>query len=187
MRGIHQCLVAEVRFQPGASDPITIGATPGSSNRLSQRNLAIVESDNPGTAEAHVVQHTVTVKPSAMNRKLAAVSERQAYDELVIHWNGLPGATKATLYFPEWNVDDILRLANTLRQRPDLLKKWMRIRSNASSPTSATFRCLSHAKHRVRGTADLAHAAHGQERTSVPCGRATAFRLGARTAHREGE
>ncbi|UUZ54241.1 hypothetical protein LP419_38655 [Massilia sp. H-1] len=69
------------------------------------------------------MQHTVTVKPSAMNRKLAAVSERQAYDELVIHWNGLPGATKATLYFPEWNVDDILRLANTLRQRPDLLKK----------------------------------------------------------------
>lgn len=123
VRGIHQCLVAEVRFQPGVSDPITIGATPGSSSRLSQRNLAIVESDNPGTADAHVVQHTVTVKPSAMNRKLATVSERQAYDELVIHWNGLPGATKATLYFPEWNVDDILRLASTLRQRPDLLKK----------------------------------------------------------------
>lgn len=123
VRGVHQCLVAEIRFQPGASDPITIGATPGSSDRLSQRNLAIVESDNPGTTDAHVVQHTVTVKPSVMNGKLAMVNERQAYDELVINWNDLPRATKATLYFPEWNVDNVLRLATTLRQRPDLLKK----------------------------------------------------------------
>jgi hypothetical protein len=125
VRGIHQCLVAEVRFQPGAIDPITLGATPGSSNRLAQRNLAIVESDNPGTADAHVVQHTLTVKPSADQGKLASVSNRlpQSYDELVIQWHTVPRDTKATLYFPEWNVDEVLRLATTLRQRPDLLKK----------------------------------------------------------------
>jgi len=125
-RGVHQCLVAEVRFQPGLTDPIQIGATPGSSDRLSQRNLAIVESDNPGVTDAHVVQHTVTVKPSNVpqGRILAAENnQRYAYDELVIKWNNLPRNTKATLFFPEWNVDEVLQLASTLRQRPSLLKK----------------------------------------------------------------
>ena len=125
-RGVHQCLVAEVRFQPGVTDPIQLGATPGSSNRLAQRNLAVVESDNPGVADAHVVQHTVTVKPSNVpqGRILAAANiQRFAYDELVIKWNKLPRDTKATLFFPEWNVDEVLQLASTLRQRPSLLKK----------------------------------------------------------------
>lgn len=125
VRGIHQCLVAEVRFQPGAADPIPLGATPGSSDRLAQRNLAIVESDNPGSADAHVVQHTITVKPSVGAGKIVDAANRlpNAFDELVIHWNNLPRDTKATLYFPEWNVDDVLRLASTLRQRPSQLKK----------------------------------------------------------------
>jgi hypothetical protein len=125
IRGIHQCLVAEVRFQPGMTDPIAIGATPGSSDRLAQRNLAIVESDNPGTANAHIVQHTLTVKPSVGAGKVLLASTRvpQAYDELVIRWNNLPRNAKATLYFPEWNADDILSLATELRQHPELLKK----------------------------------------------------------------
>jgi len=125
VRGVHQCLVAEVRFQPGVADPIPFGATPGSSNRLSQRNLAVVESDNPGSADAHVVQHTLTVKPSAGAAKTAAFFNRvpHAYDELVVRWNNLPRDTKATLYFPEWNVDEVLQLARTLRQRPSQLTK----------------------------------------------------------------
>jgi hypothetical protein len=125
-RGIHQCLVAEVRFQPGATDPIPLGATPGSSDRLAQRNLAIVESDNPGIADAHVVQHTLIVKPSNVPQgKFLAASTRlpHAYDELVIKWDQLPRNTRATLFFPEWNVDEVLQLAATLRQRPQLLKK----------------------------------------------------------------
>jgi hypothetical protein len=125
VRGVHQCLVAELRFQPGATDPIPFGATPGSSDRLAQRNLAIVESDNPGSADAHVVQHTISVKPSVVAGKIFGAANRlpDAYDELVIRWNNVPRDTKATLYFPEWNVDDVLRLASTLRQRPSQLKK----------------------------------------------------------------
>ena len=125
-RGTHQCLVAEVRFQPGATDPISFGATPGSSDRIAQRNLAVVESDNPGAAEAHVVQHTLSVKPSALaeDQGIAAASQRsQGYDELVIKWNNLPKNTRATLFFPEWDVDEVLSLASILRQRPQLLKK----------------------------------------------------------------
>jgi hypothetical protein len=44
VRDSHQCLVAEIRFQPGATDAISNGATPASSDRLAQRNLVLVES-----------------------------------------------------------------------------------------------------------------------------------------------
>jgi hypothetical protein len=124
VRGIHQCLVAEVRFQPGATDPIPNGATPSSSDRLAQRNLAIVDSDNPGTAATHLVQHTLSVKPSRLTptRAFAAAGDwgepRTPYDELVIRWNDLPRDTVASLYSPDWSADDIIGLASTLRPRP---------------------------------------------------------------------
>ena len=132
VRGIHQCLVAEIRFQNGATDPIIPGATPGSSDHLAQRNLSIINSDNPGDASTHVVQHTLLVKPSNVTAKrtsftLAAVDVaaegEQSYDELVIRWNNLPRDTKATLFFPEWNVDKVLLLASQLRQGPQLLTR----------------------------------------------------------------
>jgi hypothetical protein len=66
--GHHQCLVAEIFFWPSGtmSDPIHSQATPASSDRLAQRNLSIVPSGNPGWPDAHTIQHTFTVKPSAI-------------------------------------------------------------------------------------------------------------------------
>lgn len=61
VRNTHCCLVAEIHFP---LDPIPNGATPGSHENLSQRNLVIVESDNPGTAATHTVQSTFEIKPS---------------------------------------------------------------------------------------------------------------------------
>jgi len=61
IRGRHQCLVAEVYF---VADPIGEGDTPASNDNLSQRNLAIVESDNPGNSATHTVQHTFEIKAS---------------------------------------------------------------------------------------------------------------------------
>lgn len=130
VRGIHQCLVAEVRFQPGAVDPIANGATPGSSDRLAQRNLAIVDSDNPGSADTHRVQHTLLLKPgvSSVRNELAAAAattttERFRPDELVFRWGNLPRATKATIYFPDWSADEVLALAAELRPGPQLLSR----------------------------------------------------------------
>ncbi len=129
VRGIHQCLVVEVRYQPGAVDPISNGATPASSDRLSQRNLAIVESDNPGTADTHVVQHTLLIKPSQIAVKpkpgsqAAQASAQSLYDELVIRWNNIPPDTIASIYAPDWNADDILELAAALRPGPQTLSK----------------------------------------------------------------
>ena len=125
MRGTHQCMVAEIHFHPGPDDPIVIGATPGSSARIAQRNLAVVESDNPGGADSHKVQHTFTVKPSLAGQKAGTtilVNERLRPDELMIRWNNVPRDTTATLYFPEISADAILAIAN-LRQRPDTIGK----------------------------------------------------------------
>lgn len=133
VRGHHQCLVSEIYFQPGGTDPIPLGATPASSDHLAQRNLAIAESDNPGNAATHTVQHTFLVKPSPFpdigiksvkTHAEFAVSERVRFglDELMIDWNNLPRDTKATFYFPEWNIDEILILAS-LHSRPNVLKK----------------------------------------------------------------
>lgn len=123
VRGIHTCLVAEIRYQPGAADPIPNGATPASSDRLAQRNLCIVESDNPGNAATHTVSHTLLIKPSQANRKLSELPGGNGYDELVIRWNDVPLNTAASLYFPNWIADDVLQLAATLRPGPQLLLK----------------------------------------------------------------
>jgi len=129
VRGIHQCLVAEIRFQPGATDPIPNGATPSSSDRLAQRNLAIVESDNPGIASTHVVQHTLLVKASdrraAKDFAAVAVADtgdpRTLYDELVIRWNDIPRDTMASFYSPDWDAHAIVKFAATLRPGPQVL------------------------------------------------------------------
>jgi hypothetical protein len=127
INGLHECLVAEIFFQPGPDDPIPSGSTPASSDRLAQRNLAIIPSGNPGGGATHTVQHTFMLKPSLTPlknnaRAAAAIVERYGLDELMIRWNNLPPATKATLYVPEWNVDQVLQLAAT-RQHPNVLHK----------------------------------------------------------------
>ena len=131
MRGIHTCMVAEVRFQPGTVDPIGNGATPASSDRLSQRNLAIVESDNPGTIATHTVQHTLLMKPSKIAKgttgaALTSVGPSETghqFDELVIRWHDLPRDTQASIFAPDWKADEILALANSLRTGPQKLSK----------------------------------------------------------------
>ncbi len=59
IRGRHQCLVAEIRFGP---DSIPLGVSPADNDNLAQRNLAIVESDNPGPTDSHLVLHTFDLR-----------------------------------------------------------------------------------------------------------------------------
>lgn len=120
IRGIHQCLVAEVFFP---DDPTAPNATPGSSDNLSQRNLVIVHSDNPGNTSTHTVQHTFEISPSKfklndangivpVQQSLSSniKTEDQLPDLIMIHWNNLPPASKITVYIPYVKVDDILAL-----------------------------------------------------------------------------
>lgn len=133
MMGLHYCLVAEIFFWPPGTivDPIPANATPASSDRLAQRNLSLDSSGNPGWPSTHTVQHTFMVKPStglpAQAGATAAQLEakrgfRIGPDELIIRWGNVPRASKATLFFPEVRVDEILALSD-LRQHPPVLAK----------------------------------------------------------------
>lgn len=123
IRGAHQCLVAEVYFQ---GDPIATGASPASNDNLSQRNLAIVESDNPGSAATHTVQHTFEIKASHRIPRTAPLVAPPADgdvefarpqklppgpDEVMIRWNDLPRSSQMTLYMPDVDTDEVLRYA----------------------------------------------------------------------------
>jgi hypothetical protein len=120
IRGLHQCLVAEVHL---AVDPIEPGATPAAHDNLAQRNLVIDESGNPNR-ETHTVQHTFEIKatrpaPRAVIEGVAALESVQRRvrvqpagpDELMIRWGSLPRDTRMTLYVPDIPSDDVIRLA----------------------------------------------------------------------------
>lgn len=106
IRNAHQCLVAEVAFDP---DPIGTGSTPGSSDKLAQRNLSIVASDNPGGLASHAIPTTFEVKRSAPFAP-AGVSP----DELLMDGRALPAASEATLYAPGANARKIVEMANSM-------------------------------------------------------------------------
>lgn len=135
IRGKHQCLVTEIYFEP---DPTNGGETPGTSDNLSQRNLAILFSDNPGGPDSHEVMHTFEVKPSALPQLpsgelaeavpvragpevgasfVAAVKRRTQPDELFFRWHNLPEGSEVTLYFSDIDTADVVRLA-ALRLSP---------------------------------------------------------------------
>lgn len=131
MRGLHQCLVAEIHYVP--DDKIPDGATPASSDSLAQRNLLLDASDNPGGFSTHLVHHTFEIKPSpfrlqtphdeAGNRLVAGVASGRFHaDELVIDWGNLPRTAQATLYMPMADADTVIRYA-AQRQSPGNLSK----------------------------------------------------------------
>lgn len=103
IRNAHQCLIAEISFDP---DPVIPGATPGSSDKIAQRNLSIVASDNPGGPASHRIPNTFDIKPTH------PVTPLQKVDELMIDWQNTPHDSMATIYLPSLNVNDILNIAD---------------------------------------------------------------------------
>lgn len=61
VHGRHQCLVAELEFPPDPTPPL---ANPATDDNLSQRNLAIEGSDNPGGRPSHIVPLTFDITPT---------------------------------------------------------------------------------------------------------------------------
>lgn len=123
-RGPHQCLVAEV-FIDG--DPIPFGATPQSNEDLSQRNLAFTQASNPGNPATRRAVHTFEIKPSEhvtpammMMATGAALRYRGRPDELMIRWRDLPPTTRATIFMPSVDADDVLAMAATRLGPPTL-------------------------------------------------------------------
>jgi hypothetical protein len=109
IRGTHQCLVAEINFDP---DPIPVGSTTAACDRLAQRNLSIDHSDNPGATDTHRVQHTFTIRPTT-----SIPAPGQGPDELMVDWGNTPRGTVATLYLPGVNANQVMQLADRLYTR----------------------------------------------------------------------
>lgn len=130
--GRHQCLVAEIKF---ASDPIAEGKTPANNDNLSQRNLAIASSDNPGSPATHTVQHTFDLKASKIigigtdfkihdhfiDEKMIMTHEFHSVqnnlisiqnDELMFQWHNVPRNSRATIYLPDIKAEEIVQLVN---------------------------------------------------------------------------
>lgn len=130
IRGRHVCAVAEVFFEP---DLTQNGETPSTSDNLSQRNLAILHSDNPGGPASHTVAHTFEVKPTFDGLKddsdVVDVGEVQLLhraagrrfdfqpDELLFRWYDLPPGSEVTVVFSDIDTSAIQALGR-FRQSP---------------------------------------------------------------------
>lgn len=132
-RGRHMCIVGEVFFEP---DLTATGEAPDSSDNLSQRNLAILHSDNPGGPDSHTVMHTFEIKPSLIPAlppealglgqglampfgiaNVATVGKRYRLDELIFRWHNLPPDTEVVVYFSDIDTAEIQALS-ALRRSP---------------------------------------------------------------------
>jgi len=106
IRDAHQCLIAEIAFDP---DPISSGATPGSSDKLAQRNLSIVASGNPGSPGSRLIPNTFEVRWSPDKLPPTVM-----VDELLIDWSHLPSGSEAELYVPGISAAKIIELADEM-------------------------------------------------------------------------
>lgn len=104
IRGTHQCMVTEINYDLAPITPE--GISTAASDQLSQRNLAIDHSNNPGNADTHRVQHTFAIHPTTASPK-----PKQRSDELMIAWGNIPAGTVATLYMPGVRTSEVLDLA----------------------------------------------------------------------------
>ena len=100
IRGEHQCLVAEIAFLPAPAQP---GSTPANSDKLAQRNLAIVPAANPGMDFSRRIPQTFEVQPSLSTLE---------HDELMIDWGNVPTGSMATVYLPGFDSREVLTLAS---------------------------------------------------------------------------
>jgi hypothetical protein len=120
IRGLHQCLVAQIIYgvEPAA------GTSTANTDKLAQRNLAIVGGDNPGGDGARTLSHTFQLKALGGIRIRDAALAGVAFgstdagddvlippDLLAVHWDNLPAGTSVEVYLPTLDADEILALA----------------------------------------------------------------------------
>jgi hypothetical protein len=101
VRNQHQCLLAEIVFDP---EPISNGATPGTSDKLAQRNLSLVASANPGDEASRRIPNTFELRPTPF-------TGFDQCDELMILWGNTPAGSEAQIYLPAVSADEIIEMA----------------------------------------------------------------------------
>jgi hypothetical protein len=113
LMGEHQCLVTQIEF---AGTPIPDGATPWTSDKLSQRNIALSTVANPGLDASRVAMHTFEIEATPQ-----AIGDALPPDELLLHWSKeTPSDTILRLHIPTWNAHDVVELADRLYARHEI-------------------------------------------------------------------
>jgi hypothetical protein len=102
-RSLHQCLIAEVAFDPVA---IPFGADPSTSDKLAQRNLAFGPVPNPGQS----VASRRVPQPFDFRATSPLSASATGYgDELMLDWGDLPSGTRGQVYLPEVEAEEVIR------------------------------------------------------------------------------
>ncbi len=100
LRNPHQCLIAEIAFDPV---PIPFGKDPGNWDKLAQRNIAW--SDH---ASGRALS-TFEVRPTPM-----PPTPREPPDELMIDWGNTPKDIVASVFLPGVSADQVLDMASRM-------------------------------------------------------------------------
>ena len=106
LRNPHQCMVAEIAFDPIKIPP---GKDPSNWDKLAQRNISWSDAPNPGVDASRRALDTFEIRPTPTGKPF-----RQTPDELMIDWGNTPIESIASIYLPAVNVDDILAMANKM-------------------------------------------------------------------------
>jgi len=108
LRSLHQCLIAEIAFDP---IPIPPGKDPHNWDKLAQRNIAW---SDVGSAQALT---TFEVRPTPIGQP-----KGQPPDELMIDWGDLPEGSAAQIHWPGLHAADILGMASRMYTSHRLLQ-----------------------------------------------------------------
>jgi hypothetical protein len=113
MMGEHQCIVAQIEF---AGTPIPNGATPFTSDKLSQRNIALSAIANPGLDASRVGLHTFEIEATPH-----AIAGDAPPDELLLDWRGgAPAGTEVRVFIPTWSAHAVVELADRFYPRHEI-------------------------------------------------------------------
>jgi len=113
LMGEHQCIVAQIEF---ADAPIPDGATPWTSDKLAQRNLAVHPVANPGLDASRVAMHTFELEATPF-----APSEILPPDELMLQWSrDTPEGSVLRLHVPGWQAQEVVDLADRFYPRHEI-------------------------------------------------------------------
>ena len=108
LRSLHQCLIAEIAFDPVAIPP---GKDPSNWDKLAQRNLAWSDA---GSATA---VSTFEVRPTEWGLPAGRPS-----DEMMIDWGTTPRGCIASIYLPAADADEILAMAGRMYTSQNLTR-----------------------------------------------------------------
>jgi hypothetical protein len=112
--GSHHCLVAEISYTGSPIVPINgTPATPHSTDKLAQRNLQVTPSDNPGGPPTHLIPQTFDVRPSVPPGKTSGPL-LDLPDELVVDWANVVPGSRASIYWPQADVSEVIALSKKL-------------------------------------------------------------------------